>query len=87
MIQIDAFDIVAFIVLGVLLGAVVVVIVLLGGLPGKIAAVRNHPQARAINAAGWISLITLGALWPVAFVWAFMPPRSNGSASDGGAAS
>ena len=50
---------------------VTVAIVQLGSLPGKIAHRRGHPQADAVNAASWISFLTLGALWPLAFVWAF----------------
>ena len=46
-------------------------IVQLGSLPGKIAHRRGHPQADAVNVASWISFVTLGALWPLAFVWAF----------------
>jgi hypothetical protein len=59
---IDGFDIFAFIVFAVLLAAVVLVIVELGRLPGRIAAKRGHPYAAAVNAAAWISLVTLGAL-------------------------
>ena len=81
--MIDGFDIFAFVVLGVLLVTIVVLIVTLGALPGNIAAKRGHPQAKAVAAAGWISLATLGALWPLAFVWAFMSPNSNRSASEG----
>ncbi|MCA9100327.1 MAG: DUF3302 domain-containing protein [Pirellulales bacterium] len=87
MVQIDAFDIFAFVVLAVLVAAIVVVIVVVGSLPGKIARSRSHPQASAIAAAGWISLVTLGALWPIAFVWAYWNPRPAESPSDGGAAS
>ena len=82
--ELDVFDYVAFLVIAVLLATVVVIIVLLGSLPGKIAASRNHPYATAIAAAGWISLITLGALWPIAFIWAFIPPRSSPPKSEGG---
>ena len=60
--QIDGFDIFAFVVMGVLVAAVVLAIVALGSLPGKIAAARHHPHADAVNAASWISLVTLGAL-------------------------
>jgi len=86
MIKTDVFDYFAFLVLAVLLATVVVLIVLVGSLPGKIAASRNHPYATAIAAAGWISLATLGALWPIAFIWAFIPPRSNPSKNEGGGA-
>lgn len=84
--QLDAFDYFAFVVMGVLFLALFVIIVLLGALPGRIAASRNHPCATAISAASWISPFTLGLLWPIAFVWAFIPPRSNSSADDGGEA-
>ena len=51
MVQIDAFDIFAFVVLAVLVAAIVVVIVVVGSLPGKIARSRSHPQASVIAAA------------------------------------
>jgi hypothetical protein len=82
--MIDAFDIIAFVVFAVLLAAAVFIIVTLGALPGKIAASRGHPQAKAITAAGWISLVTVFTLWPIAFVWAFIPPKSNSSTDAGG---
>ena len=85
--ELDVFDYFAFLVMAVLFATVVVIIVLVGSLPGRIAAGRNHPYAAAINAAGWISLLTLGALWPLAFVWAFLPPRSSPSSGNGGPAS
>ncbi len=68
MVTIDQFDIFAFVVFGVLLVAGVVIVVVLGSLPGKIAARRRHPQASAIAAAGWISLATVFTLWPIAFI-------------------
>lgn len=79
----DGFDYFAFFVMAVLVAAVVVIIVELGSLPGKIAAARNHPYAEAVNAASWISFLTLGLLWPLAFIWAFMPPRTNRSSGEG----
>jgi uncharacterized membrane protein YozB (DUF420 family) len=82
--SLDAFDYFAFLVMAVLLATAVVIIVVLGSLPGRIAASRNHPYATAITAAGWISLATLGALWPIAFIWAFIPPRSSSPTSQGG---
>ncbi len=81
----DVFDIMAFVVLGTFLVVGVVVIVTLGALPGKIAARRGHPQAGAINAASWISFVTLGALWPVAFVWAFLPFKVEATLDQTGA--
>lgn len=85
-VTIDGFDLFAFLVLAVLLSTIVVIIVFLGSLPGKIATSRNHPYATAVTAAGWLSLLSLGVLWPIAFIWAFIPPRSSGSADGGGRA-
>ena len=46
----------------------------LGGLPGKTARERGHPQADAISVLGWLGLL-LGFLpWVVAMVWARMQP-------------
>jgi hypothetical protein len=74
--MIDALDIFALVVIGVLLTAVVVIVVGLGSLPGAIARKRGHPQAAAVNAASWLGVATLGLLWPVAFIWAFYKPSA-----------
>ncbi|QDU88005.1 Inner membrane protein YiaW [Pirellulimonas nuda] len=79
----DAFDYFAFVVLAVLLATGVTIIVLLGSLPGAVAKSRNHPNASAINVASWISLVTLGALWPLALVWAYSGPTGGVPASEG----
>lgn len=39
-------------------------------IPHKIAERRHHPQAEAIGVAGWLSLFTLHAIWPIVFIWA-----------------
>jgi hypothetical protein len=69
-------DILAFVVFGILFLAIVVAIVALGSLPGNIARRRGHPQADAITAAGWIGIASMGILWPIAFVWAFLRPAN-----------
>ena len=61
-----------FIVMGVIVGSAMVVFVVLGRWPGQIARERNHPNADAVNVAGWLGVITMGILWPLAFVWAYM---------------
>ena len=76
----DAFDVMAFVVFGVLLIAAVVIIVSLGQLPGRIAAQRGHSQAAAVNVASWLGLATLGLLWPLALIWAFKGLENQGSA-------
>ncbi len=64
-------DIFALVVMGVLIAVVAWFVVLLGPMPGKIAANRGHPQADAIRVLGWIGVITLGLAWPLAFIWAY----------------
>lgn len=68
-------DLFALFVLFVLLAFAVVVWVVLGMLPGRIARARNHPQADAVNVCGWWGAITMGLLIPLAFIWAYYDPR------------
>jgi hypothetical protein len=76
--MIDVFDVMAFVVFAVLIAVAVIVVVSLGQLPGQVAKKRGHPQASAIAVAGWIGLATLGLLWPLALVWAFLKPEAEG---------
>ena len=48
-----------------LFGAVAIV-----RIPYRIAEARNHPHRDAILCAGWVSLFTLHAVWPLLWVWA-----------------
>jgi hypothetical protein len=75
-------DIFALIVMGILVAVAIWLVVLLGPLPGKIAAERGHPQADAVRVLGWVGLITMGAAWPVALVWAYYKPKATGGAGD-----
>lgn len=70
-------DIFALVVIAILIAVVIWLVVLLGSTPGKIARSRNHPQAEAITALGWIGIITLGASWLVAIVWAYYIPAAQ----------
>ncbi len=72
----------AFLVLIFSVAAAVFVIVVLGGLPGKIARQRGHHQAEAIAVCGWAGLIT-GVFWLVALVWAYTVPPRNASSTTG----
>ncbi|SNT11965.1 Protein of unknown function [Tardiphaga sp. OK246] len=65
-------DIFAWIVLLVVVASVVGVLCIVGWLPGHIARTRHHPWAEAVTAAGWITLICGFALWPIAFLWAYV---------------
>lgn len=39
-------------------------------IPYLMAKKRNHPHQDAIHTAGWISLFTLHAIWPLLWIWA-----------------
>jgi len=71
-------DIFALIVMALLLAVVIWFVVLLGPLPGKIAAQRGHRQADAIRVLGWIGIVTLGGAWLIALVWAYTSPFPAG---------
>jgi hypothetical protein len=72
--MLDVFDYIAFAVFALLLAVAVIVVVSLGQLPGQIAQKRGHPQAAAINVTSWLGIATLGLLWPLALIWAFLKP-------------
>lgn len=67
----DGLMIFAWIVLLLLIALILGLFVVLAMLPGKIAASRNHPQADAVNVAGWLGALAMGVFWPLALVWAF----------------
>ena len=71
-------DIFALVVIAILIAVVIWLVVLLGSMPGNIARKRNHPQAEAITALGWVGLITMGLGWFVAIVWAYYVPETSG---------
>jgi hypothetical protein len=62
-------DYVALTILIVVLLLVAYGVVAVWGLPYEIAKRRNHPHQDAIGAATWVSLFTLGALWPFLWIW------------------
>ncbi|GAB5375336.1 MAG: DUF3302 domain-containing protein [Acuticoccus sp.] len=79
----------ALIMLCIIVVVVVYGIVAVYGLPYDIARRRNHPHREAIGAATWVSLFTLGVLWPFLWIWALLydPERGWGvrSPAAGGA--
>jgi hypothetical protein len=78
-------DYVALVLLVVILGLVIYGVVAVWGIPYEIAKNRNHPHADAIGAATWVSLFTLGVLWPFLWIWAMLyrPDRGWGLSSSG----
>jgi len=73
-------DYVALVLLIVIVGLVVYGLIAIWGIPYEIAKSRNHPHQDAIGAATWVSLFTLGALWPFLWIWAmaYRPDRGWG---------
>ena len=76
-------DIFALLVLLVVILSALAVLVWAAMLPGKIAKARTHPQAEAINVAGWVGMVFGGIFWPLALIWAFTKPeiRKKGAKS------
>ena len=84
-------DYIALVILIVIIALVVYGVVAVYGIPYEIAKARNHPHQDAIGAATWVSLFTLGLLWPFLWIWAmtYRPDRGwgfSGKARDAEAA-
>ncbi len=60
-----ALGILIFTATSLLFGAIAIL-----NIPYKIAVDRNHPHQDAIHHAGWVSLFTLHAIWPLLWIWA-----------------
>lgn len=60
-------------------------IIAIHDIPHLIAKSRDHPHQDAIHAAGWVSLFTLHALWPILWIWAmaYRPDRGWGFSAHG----
>ena len=65
MLEYVAFGFLVFMGISLLFGAIVMV-----GIPHGIAVERDHPHQDAIFYAGWVSLFTLHAAWPLIWIWA-----------------
>lgn len=72
----------ALVILILIIGLVVYGLIDIWSIPYEIAKKRNHPHQDAIGAATWVSLFTLGALWPFLWIWAmaYRPDRGWGLA-------
>lgn len=65
-------DYITFLALLVILVAIRAAIIIILGLPGRLAIARKHPQADAVNALGWLGF--LGVVpWVYALIWALKP--------------
>jgi hypothetical protein len=79
-------DYVALFVLIAIVALVVYGLVAVWAMPYEIAKARNHPHVDAIGAATWVSLATLGALWPFLWIWAMAYSTDRGWGSSSGSA-
>src|SRR6267142_4080767 len=70
--KLDIWDVLTLVVTLALIGAFLTVVVLVLGLPGRIAIARKHPDAEAINTMGWLGFLAV-VPWMQAFMWAFKP--------------
>ena len=68
-------DYLALVILLCGLTAVFYTFIYIHDIPYDIAKHRNHPHKEAIHVAGWLSLFTLHAIWPIVFIWAVSHPR------------
>jgi uncharacterized protein with PQ loop repeat len=68
----NGLDLFAGVVMIVVIACVVAVVIYLAMLPGMIATKRNHPWAKAVTVAGWVTLFLGFVLWPVVLIWAYV---------------
>lgn len=77
-------DYAALMILIVVVALVAYGVVAVYGIPYEIAKARNHPHRDAIGAATWVSLFTLGILWPFLWIWALAYQPGRGWGFSGG---
>jgi hypothetical protein len=70
--QLDAWDYATFAALFVVGAAFVSLLILMLGLPGRIAIARKHPEAEAVSMMGYLGFFAV-VPWVQAFMWAFKP--------------
>jgi amino acid transporter len=78
----DALSIVALVMLIIMIGLIISLIWFLGGMPGRVAANRNHPNAQAVQVGGWASLFCGVVIWPIVLMWAYSKPARQASATN-----
>src|SRR5271157_1233908 len=70
--EIGLWDYLTFLTFFILAVAALFLIAFIGGLPGRIAIARKHPDAEAVQLMGWFGLLPV-VTWLQAFGWAFKP--------------
>ena len=77
-----------YVALGFMIFAAIVLfyaIIAIHDIPYEIAKKRGHPHAEAIHYAGWVSMFTLHAIWPLLWIWATIYHADRGYGFAGGA--
>ena len=70
--NVSGWDYLTFLVMFIIGAAFLAIAIFILGLPGRIAIARNHPEADAVNAMGWVGFLAV-VPWIQAFIWAFKP--------------
>jgi hypothetical protein len=70
--ELDIWDYITFAALFLFGVVVIVALVVVLGLPGRIAIARRHPEAEAVNMMAWLGFLAI-VPWLQAFIWAFKP--------------
>src|SRR6476660_10142910 len=70
--QISGWDYLTFLAIIIIGVAFLALAIFILGLPGRIAIARNHPEADAVNAMGWVGFLAV-VPWIQALIWAFKP--------------
>lgn len=63
-------DYFALIVMIIVFLIIVYAAIYIHDIPYEMAKKRNHPHQDAIHVGGWLSLLTLHAIWPFLWIWA-----------------
>ena len=53
-------------------------IIIIHDIPYQIAMQRKHPHKEAIHYTGWVSLLTIHAIWPLLWFWATLYKDEEG---------
>jgi Protein of unknown function (DUF3302) len=69
---VSGWDYLTFLVIFIIGVAFLALVIFTLGLPGRIAIARNHPDAEAVYAMGWVGFLAV-VPWIQAFIWAFKP--------------
>ncbi len=70
--KLDVWDYATFGALAIIVAAIAVCVILILGLPGKIAIARKHPEAEAVNLMAWAGFLAV-VPWIQALIWALKP--------------